>query len=91
MTALIAVKYLGDPDLEESLREGLSKQFESFPDDWRVSVLGSQKTTTWEIKVVAPDGRTEFLNVHGEENGHRVEKIVTEALQIAKGLENSRG
>jgi len=49
----VTVKYLGDDKLENAIREQLELKLKDHP-GFRVSVMGSQETDTWEIKVQKP-------------------------------------
>ena len=73
----ITVRYLGDPDAEQELRDGIRKLFEQKTDDWKVSVLGDQRNTIWELKIDGPKGKR-WLKKFDEAEGHSVKGILEE-------------
>jgi len=91
MPATVSTNYLGNPETEKKLRAGVEEFFKKYPDHWRVSILGAQTNTVWELKVTASDGRKEWVHrLHGEDGGHDVEKILTVLEQITVELPPSQ-
>jgi hypothetical protein len=52
----VTVENLGDPEMQKNLRIRLAEFFRQYSGDWRITVLGAQQNTVWELTIEAPDG-----------------------------------
>lgn len=87
MPATIATSNIGDSEKEKNLRARIEEFFDQFPEDWRVSILGAQHNTVWELTVTAPNGRKEWVHrLHGEDGGHNMETIMIDLKKITSGM-----
>lgn len=78
MPATISTRYLGS--CEKELQEFLTDALRSRPEDWRVSLIGSQSNEAWEIITSAPDGRRWKDNL--EASGEHCRETVLRTIEV---------
>jgi hypothetical protein len=79
MPATVTTNFLGiSSDDEQRLRARVEHFFDQYPENWTLSILGAQNNTIWKLRVTASDGHTTWEhNLHGEDGGHDIDKILT--------------
>ncbi len=87
MPANIYVEYLGEAEKEKELRIRLREFFKGYTGNWIVNISGDQRNSIWQAKIMAPDGRGEWVHqFYWEDGGHGVEKILQEISRYASDL-----
>lgn len=85
MPATVTIKFLGDASQEEALKRLLEQRFEHRPGQWRVTIIGDQRNTIWELKIKDPEGREiGKKHLYGEDGGHRFERILEDTDHIMR-------
>jgi hypothetical protein len=85
MASTLLLNELGNPEIEQPLRNAIDEFLKQLPGDWQVSIIGSPETSAWEMRVSAADGdnaRAKLLPA--KDGGHRIEKVVDEVRRMAE-------
>ena len=85
MASTLLLNELGNPEIEQPLRNAIDEFLKQLPGDWQVSIIGSHETSAWEMRVSAADGdnaRAKLLPA--KDGGHRIEKVVDEVRRMAE-------
>ena len=56
MASTLLLNELGNPEIEQPLRNAIDEFLKQLPGDWQVSIIGSHETSAWEMRVSAADG-----------------------------------
>jgi hypothetical protein len=85
MASTLLLNELGNPEIEQPLRNAIDEFLKQLPGEWQVSIIGSHETSAWEMRVSAADGdnaRAKLLPA--KDGGHRIEKVVDEVRRMAE-------
>jgi hypothetical protein len=82
MPVAVSIYCVQRPELERELRTGAEKFFKGQPDNWSVSILGSQANTALRVKVTSPDGLRECTEwLYTEDGGRDFERVLAVAVE----------
>ena len=85
MPSSIAVNYLGDAQIEATLRSRVQKFMESYGGRWTIQITGSERNPIWEMTIKGPDGKRRWINkLYGQDKDHAIDKILADIKTIAK-------
>ncbi len=90
MPAMVTTDFLGNPEMEQTLRARVEQFFKRYLDNWTVSILGAQDNDVWKFKITAPDGRELANEFHAHDGGHDIEKIMAVVERITMSLRSER-
>lgn len=77
MPATLTVCNLGDLQAGKKLQALVFNHFRDIQGDWRVTLLGDQQKTAWELKVDAPDGtRLGVKKLYAEVEPNRLDALM---------------
>jgi hypothetical protein len=90
MASTLLLNELGNPELEQPLRYAIIEFLKQLPGDWQVSIIGSQETSAWEMRVSACAGDNARAKIlPAKDGGHRIEKVVDEVRRMAELMTQS--
>ena len=75
MAVLVEMQHIGNPRLQPEVRAVIEHVFADRSGDWRVSIVGSQASDRWELKIVGPNGFERSYTLEGTAGQHRPEVI----------------
>lgn len=75
MPVVVSVAHLGNAELAYDVRAAIEHALADRAGDWRVSVLGSQASDRWELKVEGPNLFERTYVLEGTAGEHRPEVI----------------
>jgi hypothetical protein len=91
MPATVTAKYLGGPEKEKQFSALVADRFKDIQGDWRVTLLGDQKNTIWELKIDDPDGtRSGIKKFYGQDGELSVEAIMLYVNLITRDVPRAR-
>ena len=90
MASTLLLDELGNPELEQPLRNAIIEFLKQLPGDWQVSIIGSHETSAWEMRVSASAGDNARAKIlPAKDGGHRIEKVVDEVRRMAELMTQS--
>ena len=75
MPVLVSVAHLGNTELGDEVRAAIEHVLADRAGDWHVSVIGSQASDRWELKVEGPNLFERTYVLEGTAGEHRPEVI----------------
>ena len=90
MASTLLLVELGNPEIEQPLRNAIDEFLKQLPGDWQVTIVGSQETSAWEVRVSASAGdnaRAKILS--SKDGGHKIENVVAEIRRMTELMAQS--
>ena len=83
MAVLVEMHNTGDPELQRDVVAIIEHVLSDRPGDWRVSIMGSQGSDRWEMKIFGPNAfeRSYILEgASGEHDPRAIGRIVSKMV-----------
>ncbi len=75
MPATVEILNTGDPELGKEIAAVIEHIFSDRAGSWRVSIIGSQASDRWEMKIVGPNAFERSYTLEGSAGEHRPDVI----------------
>jgi hypothetical protein len=79
MAVLVEMHHTGDPELQRDVVAIIEHVLSDRPGDWRVSIIGSQGSDRWEMKITGPNAFERSYTLErtaGEHEPHAIAALV---------------
>jgi hypothetical protein len=71
MAVVVEMQNTGDPAMQSEIVAAIEHALSDYPGEWRVSILGSQASDQWELKVAGPNGFERTYTLDGKAGEHQ--------------------
>jgi hypothetical protein len=71
MAVVVEMQNTGDAAVQSEIVAAIEHALSDFPGEWRVSILGSQGSDQWELKVSGPNGLERTYMLDGKAGEHQ--------------------
>src|SRR5215510_13847104 len=85
MTVVVEMHNTGDPEVQRDVVAIVEHVLSDRPGDWRVSILGSQDSDQWEMKIFGPNGFERSYTLEGTAGQHDPHVIAAIASRMVPG------
>ncbi len=75
MAVVVDMENTGDSAVRAQVRAAVEHMFADRTGEWRVSIIGSQESAQWEMKVTGPNAFERSYTLEGAAGEHRAEVI----------------
>ena len=75
MAVFIKMLLGGYPELQDRIGSAIEHVLVSHPGEWHVTIVGSQRSDAWEIKISGPDTFQRYYTLEGAFGYHDPEVI----------------
>ena len=75
MAVVVEMHNTGNPELRSEVAAVVEHVLADRPGDWHVSILGTQASERWEMKIQEPNGFERSYTLEGSIGEHRPEVI----------------
>lgn len=82
MAVSVEMQNTGDPDLQGEIRALIEHVLVDRSGDWRVSILGSQASDRWEMKIIGPHAFERSYTLEGTAGEHDPRRIGSLVAQM---------
>jgi hypothetical protein len=70
MAVVVVMQNAGEPELQRDVVAIVEHVLSDCAGDWRVSIIGSQGSDRWELKIFGPNGFERSYALEGSEGQH---------------------
>ena len=82
MTDIVEMHNTGNPELQRDIVAMIEHVLSDLAGEWRVSVLGSQASDQWEMKIVGPNAFERSYTLEGSTGQHEPRAIASIVSQM---------
>jgi len=75
MVLFVKILVGGYPELQDRIGSAIEHVLVSHPGEWHVTIVGSQRSDAWEIKISGPDTFQRYYTLEGAFGYHDPEVI----------------
>ena len=75
MVVFVKILVGGYPELQDRIGSAIEHVLVSHPGEWHVTIVGSQRSDAWEIKISGPDTFQRYYTLEGAFGYHDPEVI----------------
>ena len=75
MAVVVEMQNTGSAEVQRDVAAMVEHVLADRPGDWRVSIIGSQDSDRWEMKIFGPQGFERTYTLEGSAGEHRLEVI----------------
>ena len=87
MAVLVEMHNTGDPELQRDVVAIIEHVLSDRPGDWRVSIIGSQGSDRWEMKIAGPNAFERSYTLErtaGEHEPHAIAALVVRMVPVPR-------
>ena len=86
MAVVVEMQNTGSAELQRDVAGMVEHVLAERPGDWRVSIIASQDSDRWELKIFGPQGFERSYTLEGSAGEHRAEVIAYILRRMVQGM-----